>query len=246
MTNNLRSFAMGKPSALTLLLALASYFSPCAAERPPCDVKLQPGAECEVAVNLLHPTQFAIGFREVHIRAGKIAQMKPSKLKKYLEERIVPLAISPHGAPYILDHHHFVAAIIESGIRKTVPAKIMSNAAEASEDEFWKLMRERQWVHPYDEKGNGPVSVTLLPASVTGLKDDPLRSLAWAVREEGGYERHDEIAYADFKWANFFRQHITFEDTDAGFSAAIQNALHLAKTPAAKNLPGYKATEIRP
>ena len=228
---------LGNPTALALLLVLAFWQSLCVAERPPFDAKLQPGAECEVPVSMLHPTQFTIGWREVHMRAGKLAQMKPSKLVKYLDEHTVPIVIGPQGVPYILDHHHLVAAIIESGIRKTVPSKVMSNSAEAGVEEFWKQMRERGQVHPYDEQGNGPISVTLLPATVKDLKDDPWRSLAWAVREAGGYAKHDDIAYADFKWANFFRAHVPYENTDAVFLPQCRKAWKLPNQLPRKTCP---------
>ena len=208
-------------------------------ERPLYEPTMEPGAECEVPLELLHPTQFTIGWREVRMRAAKLAEKKKGKLASYLEEHIVPIVIGPKGEPYILDHHHLVASLLEKKIRPTVPARIVANERGTGDYEFWKMMREHLWVHPYDEKGRGPISVTLLPASVTGLKDDPYRTLAWAVREEGGYDKHDEIPYADFKWASFFRAHLPFEDTAAGFAAAVPKAVELAKSPTAKALPGY-------
>lgn len=225
-------------SIISLVAIMAVFYAP-AADRPPFNDKLQPEAECEVPVNILHPTQFSVGWREVHMRSSKLAQLKPAKLAKYLEEHIVPIVIGPKGVPFILDYHHLIAALIESGIRKSVPARVVDNLAHATENEFWKQMRERQRVHPYDEHGNGPLSVILLPAHVKELKDDPWRSLACAVREAGGYEKHDEIAYADFKWADFFRANVPFENTDAGFAAAVHKGIEAARSPAAGNLPGY-------
>lgn len=44
--------------------------------------------------------------------------------------------------------------------------------------------------------------------------DDPFRSLAWMVRNNGGYG-HVDTDYADFMWANFLRNNIHLNSTNA-------------------------------
>jgi len=46
----------------------------------------------------------------------------------------------------------------------------------------------------------------LLPSSLARLTNWPYRSLAWAVRNNGGYGQTNE-SFADFLWAQFFEEH---------------------------------------
>ncbi len=73
-----------------------------------------------------------------------------------------------------------------------------------------------------------------LPKTVAAMTDDPYRSLAWAVNSEGGYEDSD-VPYADFYWADFFRERIDIRD----FKKATAEGVKLAHSPEAKGLPGY-------
>jgi len=44
------------------------------------------------------------------------------------------------------------------------------------------------------------------------MPDDPFRSLAWMVRNNGGYGQVD-TDYSDFMWANFLRSYIQLNTT---------------------------------
>ena len=97
-------------------------------------------------------------------------------------------------------------------------------------------MEELQWVYPYDRNGkrHDPKD---LPADVRALQDDPYRSVAWQVRERGGYLKTAE-PFEEFLWASFFRRHMTVEPVHH-FQKAVEEALTLAKSPLAAGLPGY-------
>jgi hypothetical protein len=71
------------------------------------------------------------------------------------------------------------------------------------------------------------------------MTDDPYRSLAWAVRDKGGYGADDAVPYSDFHWADFFRAHIKIGDGKAGFDEAVDEGVKLAQSSAAKDLPGF-------
>ena len=58
--------------------------------------------------------------------------------------------------------------------------------------------------HLLDQFGLGPHEPRLLPEDIRGLADDPYRSLAWALRHAGAYEKTD-LAFSEFKWADFLR-----------------------------------------
>jgi hypothetical protein len=78
-----------------------------------------------------------------------------------------------------------------------------------------------------------------LPNDIRGLADDPYRSLAWLVRKEGGYLNSDE-PFAEYKWANLFRRRRLLESKGRrGLVRAVKQSLDLARSPAARRLPGY-------
>jgi hypothetical protein len=52
-----------------------------------------------------------------------------------------------------------------------------------------------------NHRGRGPLDVEQLPQKVTGLTDDPYRSLAWAVRKRGGFQK-TTASFSEFQWAN--------------------------------------------
>jgi hypothetical protein len=80
--------------------------------------------------------------------------------------------------------------------------------------------------------------VEKLPRKVTELTDDPYRSLAWAVRNRGGFQK-TTASFSEFQWANFFRKRIEIGPKAKDFEKAVQAALKISHTAEAKNLPGY-------
>ena len=120
-----------------------------------------------------------------------------------------------------------------------MPATISSSVPLCWTDaEFWKRMKAKNWVYPFDQLGAGPHNPIDLPENVRGMADDPYRSVAGEVRERGGYRKND-APFSEFLWAQFFRAHLTVHPVYHGFEAALAQALALAKTAAAKGLPGW-------
>jgi hypothetical protein len=69
--------------------------------------------------------------------------------------------------------------------------------------------------------------------------NDPYRSLAWLVRENGGY-KETEVVFADFQWAQFFRKRNILKchfRTD--IVGALSKAMNVARASQTKNLPGH-------
>lgn len=58
--------------------------------------------------------------------------------------------------------------------------------------EFFGKLEEKGWLHRYDKFGRGPHDPEHLPENVRCLADDPYRSLAWMLRDAGGYEKSAE------------------------------------------------------
>ncbi|EQA44176.1 putative ParB-like nuclease [Leptospira broomii serovar Hurstbridge str. 5399] len=190
-----------------------------------------------VDTSTLHPTQLCLGFREVQYRIGQFKEMSSEDLDSYLKENYLPVVIGPDKRPYVVDHHHRARAIELTDMRDTVYIKVLKNCCEWKERDFWLMMRENAWVYLFDKDGN-PADTEEIPSSLEDLKDDKYRSLAWAVRKAGAYEKSDK-PFQEFLWGDFFRQRIDFEDTEEGFQAAVNKAVELCKTHEAKHLPGF-------
>jgi hypothetical protein len=70
------------------------------------------------------------------------------------------------------------------------------------------------------------------------LTDDPFRSLAGELRRVGGYAK-DTTPFSEFLWADFLRRRIKPKAVEKDFSATLERALALAKSPEADYLPGW-------
>ena len=193
------------------------------------------GDRCVVDLKALHPTQLAIGTRAVEPRASDIARKTPDERDWLLRQKRVPVVVAPGGKLYLVDGHHLVRALMLDGIDRTY-ASVKANLS--SSDDFWGTMTRNGWVLLCDENGRGPREPSALPESVADLKDDPYRSLAARVEDEGGFAKpkHD-VLFLEFWWANFFRPRV---EIGSDFEAAVGKAKELALSPEACGLPGYK------
>ena len=189
-------------------------------------------------INSIYPTQLAIGLREVDKRKRRMKRLSSKELRKHLEKNPVPIVIGPKKRAYLIDHHHLVRACLELGITQVFVEK-HKDMSHLSPAEFWKEMEKEHWVHLYDEFGHGPHSPVDLPQTVRSLGDDPFRSIAWEIRERGGYIKTD-MPFAEFAWANFFRRSLGMHPVADDWKEALQAAERLCRSTRAKSLPGYK------
>jgi hypothetical protein len=104
-------------------------------------------------------------------------------------------------------------------------------------DAFWGVLDNKRWVYPYDAKGERR-HFRDIPKSITGLKDDPFRSLAGELRRVGGFAK-DTTPFSEFLWADFLRRNISRKSVEGNFEKAIEKALTLAKGKEAGYLPGW-------
>ena len=185
----------------------------------------------------LRPTQFALGMREVQRKVEKLRAMGHGERSDYLHERLVRVVLAAHGRVFIVDHHHHARACWELGIEE-VPVAIEEDYSRLSVDAFWDKMRASGWAHLYDQFGRGPHPPQLLPEDVRGMADDRYRSLAWALRLDGVFEKTEE-AFAEFRWADFLRAEVVVGPGDEGFRKAVADACEAVRSPKAKALPGY-------
>jgi hypothetical protein len=191
-----------------------------------------------VPISALRPTQMAVGMRSVRLKRRRIETQvaKSKRLEKVLTSRPIPIICGPAGRMFIIDHHHFGLALWQAEVEAAY-VRIIDDKSHLSAGAFWQCMEANGRLYPFDEEGQR-VEPERLPRSLHALRHDPFRDLAWQVREAGGFQK-SRVPYAEFRWANLFRQHIDACDAIDGDKAAFKRAMRLCRSRAAAELPGY-------
>lgn len=221
----------------SLGIALIVTLSSAHAGTPDCHPNDPPGTICKQKLQDLRITQSSVGFESVEVKVEQMDELSDAELKDYLKKKLIPVVIGPGDQFYMIDHHHMVKALSNSGRRDDAYIVIKENWSALSQSEFEKKMVEFNYVWLFDEHGN-PITFDDLPKTGNQLKDDRFRSLAYFVREEGGYQKTGE-PFVENQWAQFFRKLITLASGKKGMKKATREAIILARTPAAAKLPGY-------
>jgi hypothetical protein len=189
-----------------------------------------------VAIVDLRPTQITVGMREVLEKRKRWRDTDDDKGAKFLGKHMIPVILGPKRRHYVIDHHHLARALHDEGV-KDVAVTVVANLSSLEADEFWTVMDNRNWMHPFDVDGKRR-SYTDIPKSVTGLVDDPFRSLAGELRRAGGFAK-DTTPFSEFIWADFLRRRMKRKLLLKDFDHAIEEGLALAKSTAANYLPGW-------
>lgn len=213
----------------------------------PFRADLPAGAAYTIDAATLHPTQFALGWREVVFKRGKIDRKSPAELVAYLMDKDVPIVIGPGGVPYMTDGHHTIRALLEAkSPDKTVYGHVLANWSALSAAEFWPRMVASNYAYLRDAEGRAQPPENL-PSTLRAMQRDPYRGLAWAVMEAGGFLERKDVFFQEFRWAEFFRPLVRWNDADdEDFDRALNEARAFARTPAAQTLPGARPLPLQP
>ena len=191
----------------------------------------------KVSIEDLRPTQECVGLLEVESKAAKIKDLSHSERTQFLEDNPVPVVLGYHNHFFIIDHHHLARAMLLAG-HHHILIKVIEDLSHQDENKFWKNLHQQGYIYLKNSKDED-ISPEDLPKKVSQMKDDPYRSLAGFVRKAGGYTKNP-TPFSEFKWAEFFRHKIVFENTKKGLEKVLPEAIQLAESPAAKKLPGFK------
>ncbi len=189
-----------------------------------------------VAIADLRPTQITVGMREVDAKRRAWREKGGSKGAEFLGQHMIPVIIGPKGRSYVIDHHHLARALLEEG-QETVLVTVVANLKRLAPDEFWSVMDNRAWMHPFDDEGRRQ-SAADIPKAIKALVDDPFRSLAGELRRAGGFAK-DTTPFSEFLWADFLRRRMKRKEVEKDFDTALGQALTLAKAEEANHLPGW-------
>jgi len=196
----------------------------------------------QVSTISIRPTQFALGMKEVEFKINHLSKLKNHEIQSYLKDHPLP-AIKYKDENHVIDHHHLARAVWELDI-EGIWVDERDDLTHLSRTKFWDTMRDKKWIHLFDQFGEGPRNPELLPASIRYLADDPYRSIAWAVRDSGGYEKTTK-PFSEFLWANFFRKKLDIFLVLNDFDEAGKQAIKLAHSDVAKHLPGWSPTRLK-
>jgi hypothetical protein len=189
-----------------------------------------------VAIKELRPTQITVGMREVEEKRRRWRETGTKKGEKFLGKHMMPVVLGPKHRHYIIDHHHLALALLDEGV-KDLAVTIVANLSKLEIDSFWVVMDNRNWMHPFDADGSRR-HYKDIPKSVTGMVDDPFRSLAGELRRSGGFAK-DTTPFSEFLWADFLRRRLKRREVERDFGNAVEKALELARSKDADYLPGW-------
>jgi len=190
-----------------------------------------------VKISDLRPTQITVGMREVAAKRKRWRDQRDGKKRaEFLGRHVIPVILGPGESHYIIDHHHLARALHEEGV-KNVLVNVVGNLSKLERNMFWFVLDTRDWMHPFDAAGRRR-DHTAIPKSISGLVDDPFRSLAGELRRAGGFAK-DTTPFSEFLWAQFLRERIKRKDIERDFDQAIDLALEFAKSEDANYLPGW-------
>lgn len=190
-----------------------------------------------VSILSLRPTQMTVGMREVKEKRKRWREHKSKrKQAELLGKHMIPVVLGPDQKHYVVDHHHLARALHDEGV-KDVLVTVIADLTMVDKDAFWSVLDHRRWAYPYDGKGERR-QFRDIPKSITGLKDDPYRSLAGEIRRAGGYAK-DTTPFSEFLWADLFRRRIARKNIEDDFASAVEKALAIAKSKDAIYLPGW-------
>jgi hypothetical protein len=189
-----------------------------------------------VSIVDLRPTQMTVGMREVKEKRKELRVHGAKKIGKFLGSHMIPVILGPGKRNYVIDHHHLALALHGEGLERVL-VTVVADLSTLEQDEFWTFIDHRSWVHPYDDEGRRR-DFAKIPKSITGLKDDPFRSLAGELRRLGGFAK-DTTPFSEFLWADFFRRRIKRKLVENDFSGSLEQGMKLAKSQTAHYLPGW-------
>jgi hypothetical protein len=189
-----------------------------------------------VPILSLKPTQLTVGLREVMEKRKRWREHKPKKRTELLGRHMIPVVLGPGGVEYIIDHHHLARALHDEGVEEVL-VTVVADLSMVDRALFWNTMDGHRFVHPYDAKGERK-SYDKIPKAVTGLKDDPYRSLAGELRREGGFAK-DTTPFSEFLWADFLRRRVSRKMIENNFAKAMEQALSSGRSKDAIYLPGW-------
>ena len=239
------------PIFASFVLTCVLSIEPAVADEPGCiPTERQPICTCDLTK--LRPLQGAVGMKQVENRIAD----DPKLGRQKLEEDPTKVVAGVGGQLFIIDHHHAAEAWLgaktewgANALCKIVNSEKGLPAEFKTEDEFWTALKAARLVRLKNASGVD-VDASQLPKTLEAMADDPYRSLAWFVRQKGGFCKTAR-EFAEFAWADWLRSKSpTFEIQNLPSdpnekNATVDEAVEMAHSSEAESLPGYSAANCQ-
>jgi len=219
-----------------------SFHPPMALRLPPYQPLPAPAPDQplhEVAIAQLQPTQLCVGLAEVRSRQRDFSAESRSQRRNYLGSKPVPLVRDSAGSLWMVDRHHRLRALIELDPTAKAFGYIVLQVESHDRADALEALRQRGWLYLYDGRGLGPLAPAALPTSLTGLQDDPYRSLVWKLKKEGVIQPAPLIPFHEFRWGAWLRRRPLPPFSSDRLEPALPAARALARSSAASHLAGW-------
>ena len=198
------------------------------------------GELLEVAIADLQPTQLCVGLAEVRNRQKDFGGESPKDRRNYLGSKPVPLVRSRSGAVWMVDRHHRLRALIEIDPTATAFGYVALQLDVDDRHAVLAAMQRLGWLYLYDGRGLGPLDPAALPRQLTGLQDDPYRSLVWKLKKEKVIDAEPLIPFHEFRWGAWLRSRSLPPFSSDQLEPALPAARALARSAAASHLAGWR------
>jgi hypothetical protein len=200
-----------------------------------------PGQELiELPILSLQPTQLCVGLAEVSSRLADFAADSASQRSSYLAGKPVPLVRSGAGEVWMVDRHHRLRALVELDPQATAFGYVVLEVDSGDRSVVLEQLHRRGWLYLYDGRGLGPLAPAVLPRQLTGLQDDPYRSLVWKLKAEKVIAPAPLIPFHEFRWGAWLRSRTLPPFSSQRLEPALPAARALARSAAAAHLAGWK------
>ncbi|MEB3331612.1 MAG: ParB-like protein [Synechococcaceae cyanobacterium] len=196
--------------------------------------------QLRVAVADLQPTQLCVGLAEVRSRQVDFSDETAEQRLNYLRTKPVPLVRSAAGRLWMVDRHHRLRALVELDPAAEAFGYVVLEVPSADRDTVLDELHGRGWLYLHDGRGLGPLHPTALPEHLSGLQDDPYRSLVWKLKKEGMIDPAPLIPFHEFRWGAWLRQRTLPPFSSSRLEPALPAARSLVRSAAASHLAGWK------
>jgi hypothetical protein len=200
----------------------------------------------EVPIAALQPTQMCVGLAEVRSRQRDFRAESGRQRRDYLGSKPVPLVRDATGALWMVDRHHRLRALIELDPAATAFGYLVLELDSHDRAQALAALQQRGWLYLHDGRGLGPLAPAALPTSLTGLQDDPYRSLVWKLKQEGVVAPAPLIPFHEFRWGAWLRRRPLPPFSSERLDPALPTARALARSAAAAHLAGWKGGAAGP
>lgn len=200
------------------------------------------GELLEVPIARLRPTQLCVGLAEVRSRLRDFSGEDARERRSYLGSKPVPLVRNRSGEVWMVDRHHRLRALIEMDPGATAFGYVVLELDTDDHQQVLDALHQRGWLYLYDGRGLGPLSPSALPDQLTGLQDDPYRSLVWKLKKEGVLAPAPLIPFHEFRWGAWLRSRPLPPFSSDQLEPALPRARALARSSAASHLAGWKGS----